>query len=107
MASSDSSIVLIAYDGSDSARHAIGQAGLLFPAGTALVATAWGSLRQGAGVARAALPQDLIDDAVRSLDAAAETEARNQGVPGSNPGVGSLDSSALSGVSHSGSPIRL
>jgi nucleotide-binding universal stress UspA family protein len=68
-------LVLIAYDGSRPSQIAIEQAARLFPGATALIVTSWRSVSAAAGAARAALPQAMIDDAVRSLDAAAEAEA--------------------------------
>ncbi len=67
--------VLIAYDGSEPAQHAIAHAARLFPGSPALVATAWRSIRPAAGAARAALPDDIIQEAVARLDATAEADA--------------------------------
>lgn len=67
--------VLIAYDGSEPAQNAIAHAARLFPGGPALVATVWHSIRPAAGAARAALPDDIIHEAVGKLDATAEAEA--------------------------------
>jgi nucleotide-binding universal stress UspA family protein len=67
--------VLIAYDGSEPARNAIAQAARLFPNAPTRVATVWQSIRPVAGAARAALPDDIIHEAVERLDAAAEAEA--------------------------------
>lgn len=63
--------ILIAYDGSAAAGEAVVQAGRLFPGARAVVVTAWSSVRGGAAGARMALPQDVIDQAVRNLDAVA------------------------------------
>lgn len=67
--------VLIAYDGSEPAGNAIDEAARLFPGMPALVVTVWRSVREASGAARAALPQDVIDEAVRKLDAVAEANA--------------------------------
>jgi nucleotide-binding universal stress UspA family protein len=67
--------ILIAYDGSISARAAIERAGRLFPGSPALVVTVWSSVRAAAGAARAALPADVIDEAVGRLDQATEAAA--------------------------------
>ena len=67
--------MLVAYDGSAAARAAAGEAGRLFPGRSALVVTVWASLRHRADLARAALPQEVITDAVDKLDGAAEREA--------------------------------
>ena len=47
----------------------------MFPEREALVVTAWRSAREMARAARSALPSDFIRQAVRNLDAEAETEA--------------------------------
>ncbi|MBI5103914.1 MAG: universal stress protein [Solirubrobacterales bacterium] len=75
MTDHDAGTILIAYDGSDAARNAIAQAGLVFPRGRAVVATVWRSLAEAAGVARAAMPDAIITEAVDQLNAAAEGEA--------------------------------
>jgi nucleotide-binding universal stress UspA family protein len=75
MATSSTSGVLIAYDGSRPAQNAIAHAARLFPGSPALVATVWRSVRPAAGAARAALPDDIIDQAVHNLDATAQAEA--------------------------------
>ena len=67
--------ILIAYDGSESARSAIAHAGRLFPGANAVVATVWTSMQEAARAARAALPQAMIDDAVHNFDTAAEASA--------------------------------
>lgn len=67
--------VLIAFDGSKPALEAVEQAACLFPGRPALIATAWRSVREAAGAARAALPNDTIEQAIRNLDAAAQAEA--------------------------------
>lgn len=67
--------ILIAYDGSSSARAAIEEAGRLFAGAVAEVATVWTSVRSSGRAARAALPQSMIDEAVRNLDATARHEA--------------------------------
>jgi len=75
MATTDTDRVLIAYDGSVSARSAIEQAARLFPGRPALVITVWASAREMAGAARAALPEPVLENAVRALVTAAEREA--------------------------------
>jgi nucleotide-binding universal stress UspA family protein len=75
MASNSTSGVLIAYDGSGPAQNAIAHAARLFPGSPALVATVWRSVRPAASAARAGLPDDIIQGAVGTLDAAAEAEA--------------------------------
>jgi nucleotide-binding universal stress UspA family protein len=67
--------LLIAYDGSVPARHAIEDAARLFHGRRAVVLTVWASVREAAGAGRAALPADVIAEAVRNLDTAAEHEA--------------------------------
>ena len=68
-------VVLIAYDGSPHADAAVDAAGRLFPAGDAVVVTAWNSARPAAGAARVALPEGVIDEAITNLDRASEAEA--------------------------------
>lgn len=75
MAKDDDRPVLIAYDGSDSARKAIERAAEMFPGARAVVVTAWHSVGDAAGAARAALPREVIDEAVHKLDEAAESVA--------------------------------
>jgi nucleotide-binding universal stress UspA family protein len=81
MAPTDSAI-LIAYDGSPPARHAIEHAGRLFSGSPVVVATAWTSMREAARAARAALPQAMIDDAVRNVDTVAEQTAAETAAEG-------------------------
>ena len=81
MTSTDSPI-LIAYDGSEPARQAVVHAGQLFRGQRAVVATAWSSVREAARAARAALPQAVINDAVRNIDKAAEEEAAQTAAEG-------------------------
>jgi nucleotide-binding universal stress UspA family protein len=66
---------VIAYDGSDAAQNAIAHTATLFPGSDVLIVTAWRSARETARAARTALPNDFIQQAVRNLDAEAETEA--------------------------------
>lgn len=82
MTGNDSSAVLIAYDGSEAAQNAIAHAAALFPGSDALVVTAWHSVGAAARAARAALPDDFIQEAVRKLDAAAEAEASRTAAEG-------------------------
>jgi nucleotide-binding universal stress UspA family protein len=72
---SPESVVVVAYDGSAAARHAIEHAGGLFAGRSALIVTAWTSVRDSTGAARAALPQSVIDEAVHNIDAIAEHAA--------------------------------
>ena len=67
--------ILVAYDGSDPARHAIEEAGRLFPGAAARVLTVWRSVGRAAGAARVALPDEVIAQAVRNLDQEAEAGA--------------------------------
>ena len=67
--------VLIAFDGSAPARYAIEQAARLFPGRAARVVTAWSSTRDMARAGHAALPKDVIAEAIRNLDAVAEHNA--------------------------------
>jgi nucleotide-binding universal stress UspA family protein len=67
--------ILIAYDGSAHADHAIDEAARMFPGGDAVVMTAWTSVLAVAGAARAALPQAVIETATSELDSSAEASA--------------------------------
>jgi nucleotide-binding universal stress UspA family protein len=67
--------VLIAYDGSEPANHAIDQAGRLFPGMEGLVVTVWASVGHAAGAARIALSQAMINEAVARMDTEAEAQA--------------------------------
>jgi len=77
MSSAPADDILIAYDGSAPAQDAVTEAGRLFPAARAQVLTVWSSVRPAAAGARVALPEDVIDQAVGNLDAAAEEVARH------------------------------
>jgi nucleotide-binding universal stress UspA family protein len=70
-----SDTVLIAYDGSDPARHAIREAARLFPGRRAVVVCVWRSVRHAVGAARAALPESVIREAVANLDRVEEQNA--------------------------------
>ncbi|MGZ8647800.1 MAG: universal stress protein [Solirubrobacteraceae bacterium] len=65
-------MVLIAYDGSQHARDAIGRAGETLRPGPAVVATAWTSL---ADAAPHALLRDAVRPVVEDLDVAGREEA--------------------------------
>jgi nucleotide-binding universal stress UspA family protein len=67
--------ILIAYDGSDPARHAVEEAGRLFPGASARVLTVWRSAHRASGAARVALPDDVISQAVQNLDKGTEAGA--------------------------------
>jgi hypothetical protein len=60
--------ILIAYDGSDPARHAVEEAARLFPGAAARVLTVWRSVHRASGAARVALPDEVIAQAVQNLD---------------------------------------
>ena len=96
MATTDTDRVLIAYDGSVSARSAIERAARLFPGRLALVITVWASAREMAGAARAALLEAVLDEAVRSLDTAHEQQALAVG----SRGRSGLRSALLGSVSN-------
>lgn len=74
MTGAERGIVLIAYDGSDPARNAIAHAARLFPGMSAVVAVAWTSVRPAIGGRPASLSREVVEEAVRSLDAVAEGE---------------------------------
>lgn len=80
---SDDRPIVIAFDGSDGARHAIAEAGSVLPAGRrAVVATVWASLVSLAPAAVAGLPPSVAQESVDKLDAAAEAEAQAQAQAG-------------------------
>jgi nucleotide-binding universal stress UspA family protein len=68
--------VLIGYDGSAHADHAIDEAARLFPGANALVMTAWRSVRDVAHAGRAALPEDVVEKATTEMDEVAEAAAK-------------------------------
>ncbi len=67
--------IVIAYDGSAHAVEAVEQTARLFPERPVRVLTAWTSVRQMARAGRAALPRDVIAQAVQNLDAETEQHA--------------------------------
>lgn len=48
----------------------------MFPGAAAVVVTAWTSIREAARAGRAALPESIVQQAVREMDAATEAEAQ-------------------------------
>jgi nucleotide-binding universal stress UspA family protein len=72
----DERTVLIGYDGSAHADHAIDEAARMFPGADAIVMTAWTSVRDVAPASRAALPEAVIEKAVAEMDAVAEAAAK-------------------------------
>jgi nucleotide-binding universal stress UspA family protein len=68
--------ILIGYDGSAYADHAIDEAAQLFPGADAIVMTAWTSVRDVARAGRAALPEAVIEKAASEMDAVAEAAAK-------------------------------
>ncbi len=78
----DDDTLLIAFDGSAASRHAVDEAGRLFPGRRARVITVWLSIKPSAGAARAALPEAVVTDAVRKLDEAAEQDAAHTAATG-------------------------
>jgi nucleotide-binding universal stress UspA family protein len=67
--------LLIAYDGSDAAGHAVEEAARLFPGAPALVATVWETVGETARAGRIALPDAVIAQGVQNIDAATEASA--------------------------------
>jgi nucleotide-binding universal stress UspA family protein len=67
--------LLIAYDGSDPAGFAIDEAARLFGGAPALVATVWETVGEAARAGRIALPDSVITEGVRNIDAATEAAA--------------------------------
>lgn len=68
--------LLLAYDGSEPADHAIDAAARLFPGAAAVVATLWETVGAAARAGRIALPDSVIAEGVRNIDAATEAKAR-------------------------------
>ena len=68
--------ILIAYDGSPHAERAVDEAARMFPGATAVLVTAWTSIREAARAGRAALPESVVQQAVHEIDAATEAEAQ-------------------------------
>jgi nucleotide-binding universal stress UspA family protein len=68
--------ILIGYDGSAHADHAIDEAARMFPGADAIVMTAWKSVRDVARAGRAALPEEVIEKATAEMDAVAEAAAK-------------------------------
>ena len=110
MASTPDDAILIAYDGSGSARHAIEHAARLFQGRSAVVLTVWTSVREAAGAARAALPADVISEAVRNLDTATEREASETAEQGAelarSLGLSTSATTVLADPSVAGSIVR-
>ena len=68
--------ILIGYDGSTHADHAIDEAARMFPGAGAIVVTAWTSVRDVAHAGRAALPEAVVEKATSEMDAVAEAAAK-------------------------------
>jgi nucleotide-binding universal stress UspA family protein len=77
-------MILIGYDGSTYADHAIDEAARLFPGADAVVMTAWGSVRDVARAGRAALPEAVIEKATMDMDAVAEASAKETAQAGAD-----------------------
>jgi nucleotide-binding universal stress UspA family protein len=67
--------ILIAYDGSEPADRAVDEAARLFPGAAAVVVTVWETIGEAARVGRLALPDSVIAEGVRNIDAATEATA--------------------------------
>lgn len=86
--------VLIAFDGSAQAREAVRAAARLFPDATAIVLTAWRSIERASSMAKAALPESVIEQAVENLDRQTESEAIAQATSGADlAGASGLEAS--------------
>jgi nucleotide-binding universal stress UspA family protein len=93
--------ILVSYDGSAAAREAVAAAGRLFPGAPARVVTVWSSVGPGAAAARIALSDEVIEQAVRNLDGAAEEVARRTAEEGAEQArAAGLDASALAVAAH-------
>jgi nucleotide-binding universal stress UspA family protein len=76
--------ILIGYDGSAHADHAIDEAARMFPGADAIVMTAWTSVRAVAGAGRVALPKAVIEKATTELDSAAKATAEGTAQAGAD-----------------------
>jgi nucleotide-binding universal stress UspA family protein len=72
----DERTILIGYDGSAHADHAIDEAARMFPGADAVVLTAWTSVRDVARAGRAALPESVIKKGASEMDAVSEAAAK-------------------------------
>ena len=72
----DKRTILIGYDGSAHADHAIDEAARRFPGADAVVMTAWTSVRDVARAGRAALPDAVIERARSKMYAVAKAAAK-------------------------------
>lgn len=64
--------LLVAYDGSAPSKYALERAAQLWPGASVLVGTVWSSARGLGPAGLAALPESVVHEAVRKLDAVAE-----------------------------------
>jgi nucleotide-binding universal stress UspA family protein len=74
--------VLIAYDGSDTAKAAIEHAGAVLQHGPAVVATAWTTFEGAAPAALLALPGDMVREGTAALDEAGRETAEELAAEG-------------------------
>jgi nucleotide-binding universal stress UspA family protein len=96
MPDSASAPLLIAYDGSEPAGHAIDEAARLFPGAPAVVATVWETIGEAARAGRIALPDSVIAEGVRNIDAATEAAALETAKAGAERArAAGLDAAAL------------
>lgn len=74
--------VLYAFDGSDNARRALAEGATRLAGRPAVVVTVWRSVESGASAARAALPDDVIEQGVATIDDESEEQARETATAG-------------------------
>jgi nucleotide-binding universal stress UspA family protein len=67
--------VLYAYDGSENARRALVEGAARLAGRPAVVATVWRTVEPAASAARAALPDDVIEQGVTNIDDESEEQA--------------------------------
>ena len=69
--------LVIGYDGSDPAKHAIAEAGALFPGHQALIVSVYQSVARAAPAALGALPAEVVGEGAAKLDSAAREAAES------------------------------
>jgi nucleotide-binding universal stress UspA family protein len=76
--------ILIAYDGSEGAKAAVGAAGRLFPGSSAIVMSVWPSAAAASAASLIALPAGVATSAYQELDKESERQATEKAHEGAN-----------------------